>query len=64
MLNLGVRYEQLPMADPQNRLLTFIAGRKSSEVSAAPVGLLFPGDEGIRAASCGRTATTLPQASV
>jgi hypothetical protein len=48
MLNLGVRYElQLPMTDPQDRLLTFIAGRKSAAVPAAPTGLLFPGDEGI-----------------
>ncbi len=44
-LNLGLRYDlQLPMTDPQNRKLTYVAGRQSVVVPTAPVGLLFPGD--------------------
>jgi hypothetical protein len=47
-LNLGLRYElQLPMKDPRNRLITFLPGRRSTVVPGAPLGLLFPGDEGI-----------------
>lgn len=47
-LNIGVRYElQLPMTDPQDRLVTFVPGRQSKVVPAAPLGLLFPGDAGI-----------------
>jgi hypothetical protein len=47
-LNIGVRYElQLPMTDPHDRLITFIPGRQSTAVPAAPIGLLFPGDAGI-----------------
>lgn len=47
-LNLGVRYElQLPMTDPQDRLITFVPGRTSKIVPSAPRGLLFPGDDGV-----------------
>src|SRR5262249_38725477 len=36
-LNLGLRYDlQLPMTDPQDRLLTFVAGAKSVVVPSAP----------------------------
>jgi len=47
-LNLGVRYDlQLPYTDPDNRKLAFVPGRQSTVSPTAPVGLLFPGDDGI-----------------
>jgi hypothetical protein len=47
-LNLGVRYDlQFPFTDPQDRKLAFIPGQKSVINPSAPVGLLFPGDEGV-----------------
>ena len=47
-LNLGLRYDlQTPFTDPADRALTYIAGRQSKIVPSAPLGLLFPGDEGI-----------------
>ncbi len=47
-LNLGLRYDlQTPFTDPADRALTYIAGRQSTVVPAAPMGLLFPGDEGV-----------------
>jgi hypothetical protein len=47
-LNLGLRYDlQMPFLDPRDRKLTFIEGRQSTVVPTAPLGLLFPGDEGI-----------------
>jgi hypothetical protein len=47
-LNLGVRYE-LPtsMTDPLNRKMAFAPGVQSTVASAAPLGLLFPGDPGV-----------------
>jgi Carboxypeptidase regulatory-like domain len=47
-LNLGVRYDvQFPFTDPQDRKLAFVPGRQSTVNPTAPVGLLFPGDEGV-----------------
>lgn len=47
-LNLGLRWDiQTPITDPLDRFLTFVPGAKSKVVSSAPVGLLFPGDEGV-----------------
>jgi hypothetical protein len=47
-INAGLRYDlQGIPVDPQNRKLTFVQGRQSTVVPAAPVGLLFPGDDGI-----------------
>jgi hypothetical protein len=47
-LNLGLRYDlQLPYTDQQDRGLTYVAGRQSRVVPNAPLGLLFPGDEGV-----------------
>ncbi|MCI0421325.1 MAG: TonB-dependent receptor, partial [Acidobacteria bacterium] len=47
-LNLGLRYDlQLPMTDPQDRKLTYVAGTQSKVVPSAPLGLLFPGDPGV-----------------
>ncbi len=47
-LNLGVRYDlQLPYTDPDNRKLAFVPGAQSTVSPTAPVGLLFPGDDGV-----------------
>jgi hypothetical protein len=47
-LNLGIRYDlQFPYTDPDNRKLAFVPGRQSVISPTAPVGLLFPGDEGV-----------------
>ena len=47
-LNLGIRYDlQFPYTDPDNRKLAFVPGRQSVVSPTAPVGLLFPGDEGV-----------------
>jgi hypothetical protein len=47
-LNLGVRYDlQFPYTDPQNRKLAFVPGKQSTVSPTAPIGLLFPGDDGI-----------------
>jgi hypothetical protein len=47
-LNLGVRYDvQFPFTDPEDRKLAFVPGQRSAINPTAPVGLLFPGDEGV-----------------
>lgn len=47
-LNIGVRYDlQLPYTDQHDRGVTFVEGRKSKVVPSAPLGLLFPGDDGV-----------------
>jgi hypothetical protein len=47
-LNLGVRYDlQFPFTDPDDRKLAFVPGKQSTVNPTAPLGLLFPGDEGI-----------------
>ncbi len=48
MLNVGLRHEiQFPMTDPQDRKNTFVPGVQSKKVPTAPLGMLFPGDQGI-----------------
>ena len=48
LLSLGLRHEiQFPMTDPQDRKNTFVPGVQSKKVPAAPLGMLFPGDQGI-----------------
>jgi hypothetical protein len=47
-LNLGVRYDlQFPFTDPQDRKLAYVPGQQSKINPTAPLGLLFPGDEGV-----------------
>jgi hypothetical protein len=47
-LNLGVRYDlQFPFTDPDDRKLAFSPGKQSVVTPTAPLGLLFPGDDGI-----------------
>jgi hypothetical protein len=46
--NLGLRYdiEQAPV-ESENLTAAFVAGRQSTVVPSAPLGVLFPGDSGI-----------------
>jgi Carboxypeptidase regulatory-like domain/TonB dependent receptor-like, beta-barrel len=47
-LNLGARWDiQPPITDPHDRFDTFVPGKQSVIVKAAPAGLLFPGDPGV-----------------
>ena len=47
-LNLGLRWDiQTPPTDPFNREMTFLAGRQSTIIPSAPLGMLFPGDPGV-----------------
>ena len=47
-INLGLRYDlQTPPVDQHNRQDTFIVGRTSKIIPGVPVGLLYPGDDGI-----------------
>ncbi|HWR34334.1 MAG TPA: carboxypeptidase regulatory-like domain-containing protein [Clostridia bacterium] len=47
-LNLGLRWDiQTPPTDTMDRMSTFIPGQKSVVNPNAPVGLVFPGDEGV-----------------
>lgn len=47
-LNLGLRYDvQTPPTDPQNRVVNYVPGQKSTVNAAAPVGALFFGDPGV-----------------
>ncbi|CAN5751040.1 hypothetical protein BH18ACI5_BH18ACI5_22690 [soil metagenome] len=47
-LNLGLRYDiQFPFTDPEDRKLAFVPGVQSTVNPSAPIGLLFPGDDGV-----------------
>src|SRR5882724_4981706 len=47
-LNLGLRYElPFPYTEVKNRQTLFIPGRQSTVVPDAPLGLLYPGDDGV-----------------
>jgi hypothetical protein len=47
-LNYGLRYERItPFAEVDDRLNAFVPGVKSQVRPDAPVGLLFPGDNGL-----------------
>lgn len=47
-LNLGLRWDvQTPPTDPQNRVVNYVPGQKSTVNPAAPVGALFYGDPGV-----------------
>jgi carboxypeptidase family protein len=46
-LNLGLRWDvQTPPTDPQNKESTYVPGAQSTVRPTAPVGILFPGDQG------------------
>ncbi|HEY8559244.1 MAG TPA: carboxypeptidase regulatory-like domain-containing protein [Pyrinomonadaceae bacterium] len=47
-LNLGMRWDvQTPPTDPQNRVVNYVPGQKSTVNSLAPIGALFYGDPGV-----------------
>src|SRR4029450_3418336 len=47
-LNYGLRYERInPFTEAEDRLNGFVPGQQSTVRPDAPVGLVFPGDEGI-----------------
>lgn len=47
-LNLGLRYDiQTAPTDPQNRVVNYVPGQKSTVNPAAPIGALFYGDPGV-----------------
>ncbi len=47
-LNLGLRWDiQTPPTDPQNRVVNYVPGLKSTVNPAAPVGAQFYGDPGV-----------------
>ena len=47
-LNLGLRWDvQTPPTDPQNRVVNYVPGQKSTVKPIAPVGALFYGDPGV-----------------
>lgn len=47
-LNLGLRWDvQTPPTDPQNRVVNYVPGQKSTVNPAAPIGALFYGDPGV-----------------
>ena len=47
-LNLGLRYDiQQSPVESQNLTATFVPGVQSTKIASAPLGLLFPGDNGV-----------------
>ena len=49
-LNLGLRYElPFPYTEVKNRQTLFIPGRQSTIFPDAPLGILYPGDDGVPA---------------
>ncbi|MBV8858001.1 MAG: carboxypeptidase regulatory-like domain-containing protein [Acidobacteria bacterium] len=47
-LNLGLRWDvQTPPTDPQNRVVNYVPGQKSTVNPSAPAGALFFGDPGV-----------------
>jgi hypothetical protein len=47
-VNYGLRYEIItPNTETRNRLNAFVPGQQSHVMPNAPVGLLFPGDQGV-----------------
>jgi len=48
MLNFGLRWEMnQPWYDTQDKILTMIPGRQSTQFPNAPKGLVYPGDAGV-----------------
>jgi hypothetical protein len=51
-LNLGLRYDPLtPVTDLRNRVSAYRPGEQSQQFPKAPIGLVFPGDPGVPAAT-------------
>lgn len=50
-LNLGLRWDvQTAPTDPQNRVVNYVPGQKSTVIPTAPIGALFFGDPGVERA--------------
>lgn len=46
--NLGLRWDvQTPPTDPQNRVVNYVPGQRSTVIPNAPIGALFYGDPGV-----------------
>jgi carboxypeptidase family protein/TonB-dependent receptor-like protein len=64
-VNYGLRYERInPFTEIEDRLNAFIPGVKSQVRPDAPVGLLFPGDEGIPRGIARSVNAFMPRAGV
>ena len=47
-MNIGLRWDlQTPPTDPQNRVVNYVPGQKSTAIPNAPIGALFYGDPGV-----------------
>ena len=64
-LNYGVRYERInPFTEIEDRLNGFVPGMQSTVRPDAPLGLVFPGDEGIGRGIADSVHALMPRAGV